>query len=179
MIRLNIGAGTDIRPKAEGWTNCDIRDLPGIDVVCDARHLPFEDDYADYLLAQDIVEHIPQSEIEFTLREWFRVLKPGGAIELRTPNWFMVFRAAITRRIPVRRAFELLFGDQSPEAGGYEWGGHKNGFSISEWEEVLKKIGFEEVDVSEHEHEFNLYIAARKSVETMSEPEPQLASKET
>ena len=163
-MRLNLGAGADIRAD---FTNIDIRGLSGIDLVADVRKLPLEDNVAEQIVAQDVAEHISYPELEDTLKEWLRVLQPGGIIEIRTPDWYKIFRAAISRRLPEDEAFRLVFGDQSPEAGGYETGGHKAGKSMSQWLETLKRIGFVDVTIEPDDHEYNLRVMARK-------PEPEV-----
>jgi ubiquinone/menaquinone biosynthesis C-methylase UbiE len=46
----------------------------------------FDDDYADEVMAIHVVEHFWRWEVEAILREWVRVLKPGGRMVLECPN---------------------------------------------------------------------------------------------
>ena len=52
--------------------------------VFDASRLPFADASFDALFAGEVVEHVPDARA--TLREWWRVLKPGGIAIITTPN---------------------------------------------------------------------------------------------
>ncbi len=81
--RLNLGCGTDIR---EGWTNLDVADLPGVDVVCGIEDLPlpFEDQQFEEILCQDILEHVDYVPV---LRDLHRILKPGGRLRIRVPHF--------------------------------------------------------------------------------------------
>jgi GT2 family glycosyltransferase len=56
------------------------------DVVADiSEPMPmFESDFADYILGKHILEHI--TDHISTLREWNRILKPGGKLVLAVPN---------------------------------------------------------------------------------------------
>lgn len=83
MKKLNVGCGTDIK---KDWVNLDNANLPGVDVVHDINDLPlpFEDDEFDYILCQDILEHIEYIPV---LKELHRILKEKGIIEIRVPHF--------------------------------------------------------------------------------------------
>jgi len=53
-------------------------------IVADALRLPFEDESFDAVYAGEIIEHV--SDPASALREWGRVLKPGGVFIITTPN---------------------------------------------------------------------------------------------
>ncbi len=86
-IRLNLGCGDKI---ISGYINVDVvesRAGRSPDVICDLHELiPFDADYADEVMAIHVVEHFWRWEIEAVLREWIRVLKPGGKLILECPN---------------------------------------------------------------------------------------------
>lgn len=79
MLKLNLGANDDVR---EGYITVDI--APPADVVTDLRERwPWPDDSADEILSWDCFEHLP-SKIH-TLNEAWRVLRPGGRLDMRVP----------------------------------------------------------------------------------------------
>jgi SAM-dependent methyltransferase len=86
-LKLNLGCGDKILP---GYVNVDIaqsRKHAKPDVVCDLRRLiPFADNTADEVLSVHVVEHFWRWEAVAVLREWVRVLKPGGKMVLECPN---------------------------------------------------------------------------------------------
>jgi hypothetical protein len=86
-IRLNLGCGDKI---LDGYINVDVvksRAGKSPDVICDLHQLtPFPDNHADEILAVHVVEHFWRWEVEAILREWIRVLKPGGRMVLECPN---------------------------------------------------------------------------------------------
>jgi ubiquinone/menaquinone biosynthesis C-methylase UbiE len=52
-----------------------------------AVHLPFEDNYADYIECNDAIEHMAMCEVIPALTEMYRVLKPGGKLAVSTTNF--------------------------------------------------------------------------------------------
>ena len=88
MTALNLGCGSKVFKQLEGCDciNIDIRELIGVDLICDVRKLPFDAESIAYILADDIIEHFPLSETLSILREWSRVLSKNGKIKIRTPN---------------------------------------------------------------------------------------------
>ncbi|MCC7080722.1 MAG: methyltransferase domain-containing protein [Burkholderiales bacterium] len=85
--RLNLGCGDKILP---GYVNVDVapsRAGKPPDVLCDLHRLePFRTNTAQEILAVHVVEHFWRWEVVDILKEWVRVLKPGGRMILECPN---------------------------------------------------------------------------------------------
>jgi SAM-dependent methyltransferase len=86
-MRLNLGCGDKILP---GYVNVDVVEArAGMkpDVICDLHDLaPFASASADEILSVHVVEHFWRWEVRDVLREWVRVLKPGGRMIVECPN---------------------------------------------------------------------------------------------
>lgn len=86
-MKLNLGCGDKILP---GYVNVDVvesRAGKTPDVICDLHQLtPFEDNAVDEILSVHVVEHFWRWEVVDVLKEWVRVLKPGGKMILECPN---------------------------------------------------------------------------------------------
>lgn len=83
-IKLHLGCG---KRKLPGWVGVDSREDVGADVVADVRDLSlWEGDSVNAIYACHVLEHIPRPEALRTLREWHRVLKPGGILRVSVPN---------------------------------------------------------------------------------------------
>ena len=95
MLKLNIGCGLN---KLEGYDNVDIDENVDPDVIAPAHKLPYDDNSADEILASHVLEHMPHGinidqpesvchpNVSDALKEWYRVLKLGGRLEIRVPN---------------------------------------------------------------------------------------------
>ncbi len=86
---LDWGCGNAKVANAIGMDNAS---LPSVDVVHDLLDLPypFEDNYADEIHLNHIIEHFILADIQRILREAYRVLKPGGIVHIRVPHVFTV-----------------------------------------------------------------------------------------
>ena len=73
-VKLNFGCHSNRIP---GWQNLDV------DI---AKSLPFQDDCADFVFAEHVVEHIGYYQAIGFLRECRRVLKPGGILRISVPS---------------------------------------------------------------------------------------------
>lgn len=86
-LKLNLGCGDKILP---GYVNVDVVEArAGMkpDVICDLHDLaPFDDASAEEILSVHVVEHFWRWEVGDVLREWVRVLKPGGRMIVECPN---------------------------------------------------------------------------------------------
>jgi SAM-dependent methyltransferase len=100
--------------------------------------LPWEDASADVVLAGEIVEHIVDTES--FLREIRRVLRPGGATVLSTPNilWWKHRAALLTGRYPDALDYRTRYGDDF---------GHVRIFTPGLMRDLLEETGFEDVRV--------------------------------
>jgi orotate phosphoribosyltransferase len=88
--RLEIGPGKN---RLEGFETLDIVGSEGTDYVVDVGGaLPFEDETYDLIYANHVLGHIPWDKTEDTLREWVRVLKRGGALEIWVPDGYKIWQ---------------------------------------------------------------------------------------
>lgn len=99
-MKLELGCGNHPTP---GFVHHDRwKHSPHVDLAFELAELPWplEDDSVDVLLALDVFEHLAEKlifpngrelfvplQVEQWLDECWRVLKPGGLLEMRLPAW--------------------------------------------------------------------------------------------
>jgi len=89
-LKLNLGCGRRI---LQGYVNIDSNPFEDKVTVMDVRNLMYADDSVDEILAEFILEHIPYYQIQETILEWWRVLRPGGTLVLWVPDFDEIARA--------------------------------------------------------------------------------------
>ena len=100
---LNVGSGpflelSELDARGKRFTVCDIDPravelakkihgaaIAGADVIQADQPLPYPDAAFDLVVAMDVIEHVP--EPRRWLDDLLRVLRPGGALMLTTPNY--------------------------------------------------------------------------------------------
>lgn len=81
---LNVGCGGNTHPE---FVNLDYAWRPGMDVCWDiTRGIPLDDGSMDGIYSEHCLEHIEHEQCVVVLREFFRVLVPGGVVRIVVPH---------------------------------------------------------------------------------------------
>jgi len=82
--KLHIGG----QQRAEGWEVLNANPAPYVDHVCNATDLSrFADGTFSAIYASHVVEHFDyNNELVATLKEWWRVMEPGGKLYVSVPD---------------------------------------------------------------------------------------------
>ena len=80
-MKLNLGDGGHLPP---GWEGVDRKRGQ------DAYPLDYPDACADEVRASHLLEHFPHGLTEAVVRDWVRVLKPGGVLKIAVPDFAWV-----------------------------------------------------------------------------------------
>ena len=84
MIKLQFGCGGN---RLAGWENYDY----DVDIT---KPLPFNDNHADRIFAEHVVEHTDSREVFGFFKECYRILKHGGRIRICVPSIDKIYKFA-------------------------------------------------------------------------------------
>ncbi|MEW6690999.1 MAG: methyltransferase domain-containing protein [Pseudomonadota bacterium] len=112
-MRLHIG-GTEARA---GWKILNVEPGPGVDYVGDCGDLGrFDGGSIEEIYASHVLEHLSYvNDLPAALKEWHRVLKPGGRALISVPDFEVVCRLFLDPRRDAAQRFYLMrvaFGGQ-------------------------------------------------------------------
>jgi predicted SAM-dependent methyltransferase len=136
MIKLHLGCG---KIRLPGYINVDIMAQPSVDVIADLRRLPWPDASVDHVYSCAAIEHFGRREWVGVLKEWARVLKPGGGIRVSTAD----FEAAIARYLEQKNLEELLGLMIGGQKDDYDW--HGMIFDFATFRAGLAQAGFRDI----------------------------------
>jgi SAM-dependent methyltransferase len=177
-LKLHVGCGSNYK---EGWVNIDLFN-PTADVALDLRErFPFADNSVSLIYSEHVLEHFEYPrDARHILQECFRVLAPGGVINIGVPDHGLIAAAYSTRDT---RFFEerrtrsyLLEGDDTfMHHLNYNFrqdGLHKYSYDEETLRQVLGRIGFEQIERRQFDPALDspkrnlrgtLYMVARKA----------------
>lgn len=156
-LRLNLASGTDLRDPSDGWLNLDI--VPkwpsaarGCEITWDARKetIPFESGTVDEVVAGYLFLHTPPTHHDPLIREIYRVLKPGGRLEVGEADMAIVMPRWLANPDD-RTASRMIWGemgcdmDLKPDPDFYEYADydkHCQGFTEATLRSLLSRGGF-------------------------------------
>ncbi|MBD2665114.1 methyltransferase type 11 [Richelia sinica FACHB-800] len=151
-IKLHIG-GKESHPD---WKILDIEARPEVDYLGNATDLSqFANDSIAAIYASHVLEHFYHgidNELINTLKEWHRVLKPGGDLLISVPDlqklcWMYLHPdLTLVDRVKIMK---IMFGGQT---NIYDV--HKVGFDFEILAVCLEEAGFQ---IYERVSEFNLF----------------------
>lgn len=90
LTKLHIGCGGDFK---DNYINVDLYDLSVCDIQDDIITLEkFPDNFASEIFHMHVMEHIDYEQGLKAVKNWYRVMAPGGKLEFETPDADETFR---------------------------------------------------------------------------------------
>lgn len=111
LPKLEVGSGNSPTP---GFMHSDVdARMPELDYVCSMEAIPVMDESFSEVRSVHSIEHVPIRKARAALKEWHRVLAPGGRLYIDTPN--IERNAMLYLRGTWREDFNILTPEQQDE----------------------------------------------------------------
>ena len=163
--KLDVCGGRNPYRPGE-FLNCDAVAFPQVDIVLDLRkRLPFDDGVIAEIVSFATLEHLRKPHIDRALREFFRILQPGGLLCISTPDLEAIARLILAGG-DLSRINQHLFG-KFKEDCTEDIDLHKWMYPAPALMQELAQIGFQEVEqipnnTGMHDAELNFLVRAQK-----------------
>ena len=136
-MKLHLGCGKRHIP---GYVHIDVVDYPHVDHVSSIDNLSYlQDRSVEVIYNCHVLEHFKRRELQRVLREWYRVLVPGGTLRSAVPD-FAALCEVYSRNPDLGLVIGPIFGRQD-----YLYNIHYNMFDFQTLGNQLEEAGFRDV----------------------------------
>lgn len=122
---VNLGCGTHVmKEKGVKWLNIDNFELSGDKsfLKADIRDVPLDNDSVDYLICDQVLEHMAMADVPLVLFNIRRILKKGGRAVIIVPDFEDAARQWLSQNFnvsydPMKYHWfsEVVYGNQEHE----------------------------------------------------------------
>lgn len=134
-MKLHLGCGNRYIP---GFVHIDVLELPHIDHCCDVSDLGFiTDNSVKLIYGCHVIEHFNIKKASDVLKEWYRILTPGGIIRLSVPDFKTCAELYLAGKASLKQIHGPLMGGQT-----YLYNFHYSLFDEKKLTDLLTIIGF-------------------------------------
>jgi hypothetical protein len=156
-MKLDLGSGYTRKP---GFLRVDADFSVDPDYLLDLRKLKgFKNSSVEEINSSHALEHVALNETFSTLREWWRVLVPGGILTITVPDCGWAMREWSRGRLKDCCLLKTILGS---DPGATEWMAHKNIFWDKRLERFLYITGFVNIDNLSVKNSGELVFRAKK-----------------
>lgn len=130
-LKLDLGGGADPRP---GYVN--------VDRLCgkEIHPLDYPDGAADEIVASHCLEHLPMRTAIAAVKDWARVLKPGGVLKIAVPDLDRIIKAVNDGNPDGWPIQAYIYGGQTDENDF-----HRSGYNAEWLTHLMSQAGLTDI----------------------------------
>ena len=144
-MKLHLGCANVNIP---GFINVDLDNFPHVHIRADVRSLPmFSDNSADLIYASALFQYFDYHEGIVALKEWSRVLKPGGILRISTIDFDKLLEVYQKTGKNIDSIIGPLYGrmEIDAETGEKCLINHKTVYTQEKLKESITAVGFKSI----------------------------------
>ena len=147
MKKINMGCGW--RNFGKDWIHIDGGEYPHLDFK-DITKLVFKDNEIGLIYSSHVIEYFDREEVIPVLKEWRRVLRPGGILRVAVPDFEAMAKLYVGGKFPLSNFLGPLYGKmkmgmKGPNEANAPTIYHKTVYDFQGLKEVLETSGFRNV----------------------------------
>jgi predicted SAM-dependent methyltransferase len=136
--------------RIESFCNIDASVFCPADVIARVERLKLRSGSVATIYTSHTFEHVPRVKALPTLREWYRVLRPGGKLYILVPDFEALCRIYLrslasydepTGRFAADQSRDIIYGGQTTK-----YDSHYGGYSRTTLTRMLRDVGFVDVE---------------------------------
>ncbi len=131
--------GSNIKDGGDGRTGGDFSHIKYHDIT----KLPFEDNSVDIIYNSHVFEYFDRDECKEVLKEWYRVLKPGGCLRMAVPDFENCAKIYVNNGVPLSFFVGMLYGKWKMNNRNTIY--HKTVYDFSSLKKVLETANFRNI----------------------------------
>ena len=115
------------------------------DIRCDIRMIPEPDEKYDEVRLSHVLEHFPPHEVVELLKEWLRILKPGGTFRVKVPDFMWAMERILEQHAgkpvapeDIKYAWDSVWGSRDSKHRDNIFMAHRNGFTKRTLENLFR-----------------------------------------
>jgi len=157
---MKIELGSGYHPDMTADVHMDINPkCPHLEHVGSVDKVPYPDNYFDEARACDVLEHFSYRDTLRVLKEWYRILKPGGKIYIQCPDAKLLATRWLNNDLPLMGGMPIDFsasywimgghndGVFSKDDDSWRYNAHYALFSPESLRFYLENAGFKNIDI--------------------------------
>jgi predicted SAM-dependent methyltransferase len=160
-MQYKVELGSGYHPDMSFNVHIDLNpNCPHLEYVSTVGWLPmFIDGIVDEIRACDVLEHFSYRDTITVLKEWYRILAPGGKIYIQTPNAKLLAERWLKNDLPIMNGMPIdysasywIMGGHNDnnfanDADDWRWNAHYTLFSPESIAYYLQSAGFSSWDI--------------------------------